>query len=576
MTVRHLDALFRGRQIALLGTASNVEQYQLVANLEHSAAPGRLIKLHQVPPSATWPSAELAVVLEREFSTPEAVAALGAAGCRALVWAARGKPDPHVLEAAKPFGIRLLGPRSVGIIHTANHLNVSSLPLEPRPGSVAMIAQSQSIAAGAVDWAVGRGIGFSWIAVTGAEADIDASDLLDYAALDPQTRAVVLQISSIRHARKFMSAARAAARTKPVLVLQTQRSVDGEAEGPDPIRSAAFERAGLVECEHLGALFDGLVALELLPPITGSRIAVVGNGSGACALGINAVLRHGLKPVRLSEDALQRIALAAPTVRHRGSVVDLGHNDSDHTAQALRAAIECKASDVVLFIHSPTAGEPHEPLAATLTRAQLGPRLLTVWLGLETAAIARRINVMARTSTFPTADDAVRAVKYRAQHRLTQALLTRTPPADPEVTADVEQLRAHLSALAASGDATLSAADVTALFGAYGILDAPAAELIAATEVRITATQHRELGMVLSVDDGLLRTKPAYGFAPLDDLLARRMLATAGCSDETTSDAAETALAFALKRIACMVADLPEIEFLDAHFVSDARGHLER
>lgn len=575
MTVRNLDALFRGTQIIVLGIASNIEQYQLLANLDHCGARSRLTKLEQPPAAGTpWPQAELAILLDPTFATATAITELGARGCKALLWAISAPPDVSILNAAKPYAMRILGPRSAGVVHVGNGLNLSSLPLAPKGGSVALIAQSQSIAAGAVDWAVGRGVGFSWIAVTGAEVDVDAADLLDYAALDPKTRAVVLQVSSIRHTRKFMSAARAAARTKPVLVLQTQRSINSGPDGPDPVRSAAFERAGMIECETLGGLFDGLVALELLPAIGGSRIAVIGNGSGVCALGINAVLRQRLMPARLAESTLERIAGVAPEVRHAGAVVDLGHTDAENTVLALRLALADGNPNVILFIHSPTAGEPHEPLAATLARAALGPRLLTVWLGLETAAAARRIDVRARTSTFPSADEAVRAVRYRAQHRLTQELLTRTPPADTEVLVDVAEQRHHLARIVASGSGALTAADCALLFTAYGLADTPQTD--DGISVRISAKLHPELGIVLGVDTGARQAKPAYGFAPLDELLARKMLTDAACIDADTSENAISALTLTLQRIGKLLADQPLINSLEARFNADDSGHLGR
>src|SRR5699024_5472332 len=119
------------------------------------------------------------------WGQPEIITALAAAGCHAVLWAAAGNPDNAVLRAARPTNLRLLGGFSAGVYDTQGGLNMTTLASPPRSGHVALITQSQSLSAAANDWALGRNIGFSWVACTGAEADIDIADLLDYAALDP-------------------------------------------------------------------------------------------------------------------------------------------------------------------------------------------------------------------------------------------------------------------------------------------------------------------------------------------------------------------------------------------------------
>src|SRR5699024_3089251 len=236
--------------------------------------------------------------------------------------------------------------------------------------------QSQSLSAAANDWALGRNIGFSWVACTGAEADIDIADLLDYAALDPQTRAVVLQLGHIRQPRKFMSAARAVARIKPVLVLQTRADRRDAPLGSDPVRSAAFARAGLVECESLGGLFDGLAALELLPNVRQDRVLVVGNGAGTCALGIDAVHRAALTPARASDDTVAAVARHAPHARSTRSGIDLGASSNADTVAAMRQLLDDSDIDVIMLLHSPIPGQPHAPMVEAVANAGLGSRLM--------------------------------------------------------------------------------------------------------------------------------------------------------------------------------------------------------
>lgn len=572
MTLRNIDALFHGRDVAVLGTPEDDAQRQLVANIEACLPAERL--RHDLPNvgDGADDGLDLAVILSEAWAQPRTVKALGAAGCRALLWAAAERVPTRALQAARPYNLRVLGGRSAGVFDTKAGLNVSTLALEPRAGRVALITQSQSLAAAALDWALGRNIGFSWMACSGAEADIDAADLLDYAALDPQTRAVVLQIGRIRSPRKFMSAARAAARVKPVLVLQTRRAVEGGPQGPDRARSAAFARAGLVECENLGGLFDGLAALELLPAVTNSRVVVMGNGAGACALGTDALYRQGLTPARLNSAPRQRITEAAPTANDTGLAIDLGRADVQTTLTALRAAAADDNADALLFVHSPVAGQPHEPMVEAIAGAEISPRLMTVWLGLHTAQPARRASALARLATFASADEAVRAVRYRAQYRFTQELLTATPPPDPSVTADVDRQRERLTRLTADNVEWLSTDETLHLLTAYGI--SGQTEAPPALQIHIRATRHAELGMVLSVADESVGIAPAYGFPPLDTLLARRMLETASAGRLLGPRAAVDALARALVRIGKLVADLPQVVRIDLRLAASAQGRL--
>lgn len=576
MTLRNIDALFGGESVLVLGRANGHAQQQLVDNIRASVDPADRHHVDHARNVKRLPDfkAELVVILDARWGAPETIGRLGERGCRAVLWSADARISADVLRAARPHNLRLLGGRTAGIAQTRSPRNISTLALQPRAGKVALITQSQSLAAAALDWALGRNIGFSWLACSGSEADIDSADLLDYAALDPRTRAVVLQVGRIRSPRKFISAARAAARVKPVLVLQTRRAVDDGPQGPDPARSAAFARAGLVECENLGGLFDGLAALDLLPTVKHDRVLVMGNGAGASALGTDALLRQGLTPARLGAEAHKQLTKIASGTRDHGVSIDLADSSTDETIEAIRTATaDTKNMDAVLFVHSPVAGQPHEPMVTAIAAAEISPRLMTVWLGLHTAQGARQASAQARLATFGSADEAVRAVRYRAQYGATREMLTATPPPDPTVTADVDALRERLVALSSDGVEWLSADEAGHLLTAYGIAGENPAE--SAVRMRVRAQLHAELGMVMSVQDEALGIEPAYGFAPLDGLLARRMLQQASASRLQGTRAAFDALAQALVRLGKLIVDLPQVIGLDLRVAVGPRGRLQ-
>lgn len=569
MTVRNLDALFHATSLVILGSAESSAQRQLLNNLQGSLPPERCVQITEKPVPAALPKVEAAVVMRADWADAVCIDALGVRGCKALLWMADESPAADVLQAARPHLMRLLGPRTAGLIHIGKpqdlDRNFSTLALTPQPGTVALIAQSQSVAAAALDWAAGRGIGFSWLAVTGAEADVDAADLLDYAALDPQTRAVVLQIGNIRQARKFMSAARAAARVKPVLVLQTRRADAAGNGGSDPVRSAAFRRAGLVECESLVGLFEGLAALELLPSVAGNRIAVLGNGSALCALAVDAVLRQNLQVAALTAYTRQQIAERIPQVRFMSEAADLGTAADGDIVATLRAVLTDASISAVLLMHSPMAGHPHQALADAIANADLGQRLLTVWLGLHSAQTARQSSAAARLATFASADEAVRAVRYRAQYRDTREMLGQTPPADSLPSVDRDAAAQSLLGFCAKGLLQLSAKDSASVLARYGLVAAEHCPDVATPRIRVRAAQHVELGMVLSVqtEPAGSRGSPEFGLPPLDELLARRMLEAAGCISATTPQDSVTPITTALIRIGQLVIDQALIGHLD-------------
>ena len=180
-------------------------------------------------------------------------------------------------QAARAKGLRLVGPNCLGVMVPRAKLNASFAARMPPAGDLALISQSGAIAAGMIDWAAGRSTGFSAVVSIGDQLDVDFGDLLDYFALDSRTRAILLYIESIKDARKFMSAARAAARVKPVIVIKAGRHAEaaraaathtGALAGTDDVYDAAFRRAGLLRVMDLGELFN---AAETLGRLTWSH-----------------------------------------------------------------------------------------------------------------------------------------------------------------------------------------------------------------------------------------------------------------------------------------------------------------
>jgi acetyltransferase len=244
-------------------------------------------------------------------------------------------------------------------------LNASFIHIQPLPGRLAFVAQSGALLATVVDWATHRRIGFSHLVSLGDMADVDFGDMLDYLAADRHTRAILLYVESITHARKFMSAARAAARIKPVIVIKAGRcsesataaaSHTGAMAGSDAVYEAAFSRAGILRVNDLEALFDAVATLGMLQPVTGDRLAILTNGGGIGVMATDTLIYKKGNLARLSTSTMDRLnAVLPPTWSHGNPVDIIGDASPRRYTDALHAIMEDPAVDAVLVINCPTA-----------------------------------------------------------------------------------------------------------------------------------------------------------------------------------------------------------------------------
>lgn len=574
MSGQKLDPLLRSRAVLVIGEPGTALEQGLLVRLRATAESleqvGSKAQLHAQLKLASLQ--RLAVVFDAKLIGVRVIQALAESGCRGVIWPSADPIPEAVLQAARPHRLRFLGPRSAGFFHGSG-LSAGEFPPDMASGSVALITQSGSIAAAAIDWANGRGIGFSWAVTTGAEADADVADFLDVAALDPGTRAVILQVGAVRSGRKFMSAARACARLKPVVVLQSRVGGREALSGADPVRSAAFERAGLVECLTLDGMFDALAALARIPASATVRVMTVGNGAGLCALGVDAVLRHKLALGACSDQTFDTIHRHAPRARQLEGAIDAGPADPQALTEVCRALLADPLSDYVLLVHSPQLDSAHRLYVDALLSAQLGSRLVTVWLGLKSALEARRRSTEAGLGTFVTAGQAARALRYRWLHGRTRELLMQTPPPSERARVDCETARSLLGAALSGGDVALSPAAAGDLLDRYRL--PPPTRGDAAQRFAISIQRHRELGTHLSVIavSGLLQSRIGRAFPPLDGLLAQRMLEA---MELELPAAMQAPLIHALSAISQMALDLPALAGLSVELAFDDEGLLHR
>ena len=509
MSVRNLDKVFKPRAIAFVGATPKPHTVgaMLLKNLQEAGFQGQLMLvnphykeiagLRVYPDVASLPAVpDLAVIATPPSVVPGLIAELGAKGTRGAVvitagfgeLGAEGKQlQQRILDAARPQLLRVVGPNSVGLMAPGARVNASFAHLAPKAGSLAFVSQSGAIVTAMLDWAEPRGIGFSHVVSLGDMADVDFGDMLDYLGDDARTRAILLYIEGLTSARKFMSAARAAARRKPVLVVKVGRHAEGARAaashtgalaGSDRVYDAAFRRAGMLRVRDMGELFDAVETLSSTHAQTGDRLAILTNGGGPGVLATDMLIDIGGTLAALSPATQAKLDLVLPRTWSHGNPVDIvGDADPQRYKAALEALLEDRDVDAVLVINCPTAMVSPTDCARVVidtVKAEaphlMGRNVLTNWLGEHSMGPARQLFAEAHIATYDTPDRAIRGFMHRVDYRRNQQLLLETPPSRPETFApdSAAAERALASALRA-GREWLEPDEVAAVLVAYGI-----------------------------------------------------------------------------------------------------------
>jgi len=505
MSVRNLASLFAPRSIALIGASERPNSVGAVVahNLFHAGFAGPVMPVNPkhrsvegvlaYPDEASLPmTPDLAVICTPARTVPGIISALGRRGTKSavVITAGFGEGDDRVgndlrqaaLDAARPHLLRIVGPNCLGLLVPGINLNASFSHLSPLRGNLAFVAQSGAMVTSVLDWAASRGIGFSHVVSLGDMIDVDIGDMLDYLASDAATRAILLYVEGVTHARKFMSAARVAARGKPVIVVKSGRHAEsakavashtGAITGSDEVCDAAFRRAGMLRVLELDELFDAVETLALCGPARGDRLAILTNGGGVGVMATDSLLDRGGHLAALSASTIERLDKVLPSTWSHGNPVDIGGEATPECYRAaLTALFEDKDVDAVLALNCPTAIASSTDAAKAVIEAA-GPRkcnLFTSWIGDAAIAEAMHLFAQARIPAYATPDHAVRAFMYMVRHWRNQDMLVQVPPSTPEDFApDTEKARATIDAALEAGREWLTEPEAKEILLAYRV-----------------------------------------------------------------------------------------------------------
>jgi acetyltransferase len=503
MSIRNLDPLFAPTSVAVFGASQRPASVGATvwANLQRGDFKGpvyavnpkyRKLDEHRVfARAADLPSVpDLAVICTPPATVAGLIGELGALGTRAAVVLTAGLDAAQkaaMQAAARPHLLRILGPDSLGLLVPHIGLNASFAQTGALPGELAFISQSGALVTAMLDWARSRALGFSHVVSLGEHADVDFGDMLDYLASDPRTRAILLYIEGVASPRKFMSAARAAARNKPVILVKAGRSLPGQRAaaahsaalaGSDMVYEAAIARAGMLRVDTLLQLFLAAETLARFRANRSEELVILTNGGGVGVMAADAAAYAGVKLADLHETTLRRLAALLPAQGLLGNPVDLvGDAPAERYVQALQALNDDPAAAAVLFIHAPTAVVPSAGIAgalAPLATGQVEPRLMACWLGVASVSEAHRVFRDAGIASYPTPEEAVRAFAMLVTYRRNQAQLMEAPAAAPArraagKRADADTLRSLAQRVLAEGRELLTEAETRGVLEACGI-----------------------------------------------------------------------------------------------------------
>lgn len=532
MSTRYLNYMFNPSSVAVIGASDRPQSVGgvVMRNLLVGGITGPIMPVNPnhkaVAAVMAYPDVkslpeipDLAVICTPPPSVPGLIRDLGERGTRAAVVLTAGlenQKDPSglalqdsMLLAARPFGLRILGPNCLGLMNPAVGLNASFAHALAARGKVAFVTQSGALSTAVLDYARSNEIGLSSFVSLGNGVDVDFGDVLDYLAADPSTGAILLYIESIKDAPKFMSAARGATMNKPVLAVKSGRvpegaraamSHTGAMAGSDDVFETALKRAGILRVETIPELFDAVETLGLARFGTGNRLAILTNGGGPAVMATDALVLRGGRLATLVKDTLAKLDSVLPANWSHANPVDIiGDAPPQRYVDALKVLLECPECDAILFIQAPTAIVSSSDVARAMVPVLKGSSkpVLSSFLGSDAVAEARKIFVESGIPTYTGPEDAVDAFLQITRYQESQQIRLQTPAsACEEFVPDLSAARTLINAAMAEGRHQLGEAEAKAVLGAFGI---PVVQTRVATSTAEAETLAEEIGFPVAL-----------------------------------------------------------------------------
>ncbi len=530
MGTHYLERFFHPDSVAVIGASETVGSVgqQVMDNLldgdfqgsilpvnpSHRSVRGRAC-VDRVTSLDTVP--DLAVICVPPRHIHRVVKDCGQHGIRAALILAAGLGDPgtgvkrlerEVMATARRYGIRVIGPDWVGLMRPPLGLNATFSRNRATAGQLALVSQSGALTSAVLDWAESRRVGFSAVCSLGDTTDVDFGDVLDYLALDQDTRSILLYVETITDARRFMSGLRAAARLKPVIVMKVGRQQEGYRAatshtgalvGEDDAFDAALGRAGAVRVPTIGQLFAAAELLASGRRLGGDRIAVISNGGGPAIIATDLLVERDLRLADLASDTVTALDRSLPARWPRHNPVDiLGDADAARYSDSLTACLDDRGVDGALVILTPQARTDPDAVAEALCETRAGRKpVLACWMGGTRIRAARERFTAAGFPNFATPENATEALSALSRYRRSQALLMQVPEASgTRSEPDLDTARRIIAEALRRGQSRLTPHQSKAVLAAFHI---PVTRTLVARSPQDARAAAEQLGLPVAV-----------------------------------------------------------------------------
>jgi acetyltransferase len=460
--IENLNRIFNPKRIAVVGASERGGSIgaKILRNLVSTGYNGSVFPVNPfrqtVQGITAYPSIgkipykiDLAVVATPARTVPQVTEECGKAGVAGIVIISAGLKEigedgvsleKQLLEHQRKYGMRIIGPNSFGVIRPKINLYATFADKQASPGKIAFISQSAALCASALDWASEAQVGFSAVVSTGSILDVDLGDLIDYFGVDAQTRSIVLYVESIKDGRKFMSAARGSARTKPIVLVKAGRfkesseatlSHSGSLGGEDAVYDAAFKRAGIVRVEAISDLFNCAEALAMQPNPTGPNLTIITNAGGPAIMATDHLIARDGNLSKLSDETVQALKSVLPSYCSIANPIDIYEEATPNRFRnVMELCLKDPYSNGFLIIYTPqgaTAPLDIAKIIVDLAKQTKKPILTSLMSEDDSCRKARRILQGNGIPSFTTPEEAVSTFMYMYNYTQNLELLYQTP-----------------------------------------------------------------------------------------------------------------------------------------------------
>ncbi len=468
MVTTNLDKIFNPKTVAIIGASDKEGTVgnAIVKNFTELGYKGKIYlvnlrtpeilgiktyqKIEQIPETV-----DLAMIATPAKTVPAVIEECGQSGVKTAIIVsagfkeigAQGKAlEDKILQTKNKYGMRIIGPNCIGIISPRNNLNATFINKMPKTGKIAFISQSGALGSAILDWATHENIGFSNFVSIGSMLDVNFGDLIDYFGTDPQTKSILMYAEGITEARKFMSAAKHFARTKPIIVVKSGKYTEsakaatshtGSLSGEDTIYNAAFKRAGIVRVEEIEDLFNAAEVLGTQPLPHGPNLAVITNAGGPGVMATDALIAKGGKLAKLNKKTMDELNSVLPHFWSRGNPIDvLGDAGAEQYRTAVEACLNDENIDGILIIFTQQAVSKAVEVANTIvdlvkSKTYQNKTIITSFMGYGAVQEANSILNANNIPTYSTPENAIKTYMYMYQYERNVQLIYETPEERP-------------------------------------------------------------------------------------------------------------------------------------------------